>query len=183
MELSVLVTGGLGFVGSAIVAAIEEQHPEWTISILDLHKPDNPQPYIAYYVCDITDQAQTEEVISKIKPAAVIHTAGVVPRWGDRYSRNHQERLFSINVEGTRNILTAAKSSNIKAFVWTGSCCAVTDDLSRQFPNIDERWPTTEHSLVYGESKASLNETKSSVTSLTQKTGCRRNSRPRRFFR
>ncbi|KAL8775156.1 MAG: hypothetical protein Q9194_003855 [Teloschistes cf. exilis] len=106
--------------------------------------PDNPKPCIAYYVCDITDQAQTEEVMSKIKPAALIHTAGVGPRWGERYSRNHQERFFSINVEGTRNLISAAKSSNDKAFVWTGSCCAVTDDLSRQFPNIDERQAAAE---------------------------------------
>ncbi|KAL8633164.1 hypothetical protein Q9189_001064 [Teloschistes chrysophthalmus] len=124
MELSVLVTGGLGFVGSAIVAAIQELHPEWTISILDLHMPDKPQSYVAYHVCDITDRAQTEEVMSKIKPTAVIHTAGVVPGRGERYSRNHEERFFRINVDGTRNVLIAAKSSNVKAFVWTGSLCA-----------------------------------------------------------
>ncbi|KAL9581377.1 MAG: hypothetical protein Q9212_003930 [Teloschistes hypoglaucus] len=154
MELSILVTGGLGFVGSAIVAAIEEHHPEWTISVLDLHMPNNPQPYIAYHVCDITDQTRTEEVMSEIKPAAVIHTAGVVPGWGERYSRKHKERFFRVNVEGTRNLLTAAKSSKVKAFVWTGSLCAVTDDLERQYPNIDESCPTSHRSLVYGESKA-----------------------------
>ncbi|KAI4199572.1 MAG: hypothetical protein LQ350_004525 [Teloschistes chrysophthalmus] len=151
MELSVLVTGGLGFVGSAIVAAIQELHPEWTISILDLHMPDKPQSYVAYHVCDITDRAQTEEVMSKIKPTAVIHTAGVVPGRGERYSRNHEERFFRINVDGTRNVLIAAKSSNVKAFVWTGSLCAVTDDLERQFPNIDESCPTSNRSLAAAE--------------------------------
>ncbi|KAL8710189.1 MAG: hypothetical protein Q9225_007336, partial [Loekoesia sp. 1 TL-2023] len=155
MGTSVLVTGGYGFVGSAVVAALQEHHPEWMLSILDLQKPVDERSGVTYWNCDITDPTLVEEVVSKIKPSAVIHTVGIVPDLADRYSGEARERVFKVNVEGTRNLLAAAKNNGVKAFVWTGSCTAVTDDFSKQYPNIDERWPVSSRSLIYGESKAS----------------------------
>ncbi|KAL9603531.1 MAG: hypothetical protein Q9179_002148 [Wetmoreana sp. 5 TL-2023] len=155
MEISVLVTGGLGFVGSAVVAALQEQHPEWRLSVLDLQEPTDPKPQVTYQTLDITDQAAVEEAVSNLRPTAIIHTAGIVPELVDRYSRKEREKVFKVNVDGTRNLLAAASQNNVEAFVWTGSCTAVTDDFSKQYPNIDESWPTSSHSLIYGESKAS----------------------------
>lgn len=155
MPVSVLITGGLGFVGSAVVAALEESHPEWTLSILDLAKPTGWQPHGTYHCCDITDSARVEEVVQNVKPTAIIHTAGIVPELAERYGRKDCEKVFNVNVDGTRNILAAAKANGVKALVWTGSCTAVTDDFSKQYPNIDETWPVSSHSLIYGESKAS----------------------------
>lgn len=156
MSTSVLITGGLGFVGSAVVAALQESHPEWILSVLDLTEPVDLQASVTHCKCDITDSARVEEVVSCIRPTAIIHTAGIVPELADRYGRKARERVFKVNLDGTRNILVAAKRSDVKAVVWTGSCTAVTDDFSKQYPNIDESWPVSSHSLVYGESKASL---------------------------
>ncbi|KAL8773180.1 MAG: hypothetical protein Q9209_001856, partial [Squamulea sp. 1 TL-2023] len=155
MEPSILVTGGLGFVGAAIVAASREQHPEWKLSVLDLREPTEQQSEVTYWTCNITNPAEVERLMTKIKPVGIIHTAGIVPALEDRYSQKARARIFEVNVHGTRNIIAAARSSDVKALVWTGSCTAVTDDLSQQYPNIDESWPTSSHSLIYGESKAS----------------------------
>ncbi|KAL8736884.1 MAG: hypothetical protein Q9181_002224 [Wetmoreana brouardii] len=155
METSVLVTGGLGFVGSAVIAAVQEQHPEWRLSVLDLQEPIDPKHQVTYWARDITDQAAVEEAVSSLRPTAIIHTAGIVPELVDRYSRKERDKVFRINVDGTRNLLAAARGNYVEAFVWTGSCTAVTDDFSKQYPNIDESWPASNHSLIYGESKAS----------------------------
>lgn len=152
----VLVTGGSGFVGSAVVAALRGQHPEWKLSVLDLQEPIEPQLQVEYWICDITNQTEVETLIAKIKPIGIIHTAGVVPDLKDRYSRKARERIFRVNIDGTRNVVTAARNNVVKALIWTGSCTAVTDDFSQQYPNIDESWLTSSHSLIYGESKASL---------------------------
>ena len=155
MATSLLITGGVGFLGSAIVDAVQERHPEWVVTVLDLTSPDLPKPHITYKRGDITDTVFVNTIVDEIKPEVVIHSAGLVPELAFRYGREQRDRVFNVNVHGTRNMLAAAKSSGVKALVWTGSCTAITDDFRHQYPNIDERWPTSNHSLIYGESKAS----------------------------
>ena len=156
MVISILLTGGLGFVGLAVVTALRNSHPEWLLFVLDLQQPIDTKPGVVYRQCDITNFKALENLVADIKPSVVIHTAGIVPDLVDRYDRKGRARVFQVNVDGTRNMLAAAKSNDVKAFIWTGSCTSVTDDLSRQYPNIDESWPLSSHSLIYGESKVSL---------------------------
>ena len=156
MSISVLITGGVGFLGTFLVQATKEQHPEWEIAVLDLNLPKTPRENIAYEIGDVTDLASVTAIVDKTKPNVIIHTAGLVPELAGRYGRKQRDRIFDINVNGTRNMLAAAKMAGVQAFVWTGSCCAVTDDMRYQYPNIDERWPTSNQSLIYGESKASM---------------------------
>ena len=120
MATSVLITGGLGFLGSAIVDAVQEQHPGWVVTVLDLTSPDVPKPNVTYKRGDITNAASVNTIIDSIKPDVIIHSAGLVPELAFRYGREHRDRVFNINVDGTRNILAAAKSSGVKALVWTG---------------------------------------------------------------
>ncbi|KAL9069078.1 MAG: hypothetical protein Q9161_005725 [Pseudevernia consocians] len=153
MMTSVLITGGTGFLGSAIVDAVQEKHPEWIVTVLDLDSPSVSRPNIKYENGNITNATAVNTLVDRIKPDVIIHSAGWVPGLTVRYGREHRDRVFNVNVNGTRNMLAAAKSSRVKAFVWTGSCTAITDDLRYQYRNIDERWPTSSHSLIYGESK------------------------------
>ena len=152
---SVLITGGTGFLGSAIIDAVQEKHPEWIVTVLDLDSPNVSRPNIKYENGNITNATAVNTLVDRIKPDVIIHSAGWVPGLTVRYGREHRDRVFNVNVNGTRNMLAAAKSSRVKAFVWTGSCTAITDDMRYQYRNIDERWPTSSHSLIYGESKAS----------------------------
>ncbi|KAL8675734.1 MAG: hypothetical protein Q9186_007643, partial [Xanthomendoza sp. 1 TL-2023] len=135
METSVLVTGGLGFVGTAIVAALHAQHPEWKLSVVDLQQPIEPESHILYRTCDITDRAAVEELVANVRPTAIIHTAGIVPELKERYSQDARRRVFEVNVHGTHNIVVAARNNAVKALVWTGSSTAVTDDFSKHYPN------------------------------------------------
>lgn len=125
------------------------------MSVLDLQLPSQPKENVHYELADITIAAETKRVFESVWPVAVIHSAGLVPELANRYNRRAQERVFNVNVNGTRNVLAAAKKAGVKALVWTGSCTAVTDDVRFEYPNIDESWPTSRHSLIYGESKAS----------------------------
>ncbi|KAL4998230.1 hypothetical protein BDV10DRAFT_194535 [Aspergillus recurvatus] len=154
---SVVISGGSGFVGAAIARAFAERHPECAITILDFHPPGPAHvvPESASFIqADITDADGVTRALQQTRPDLVIHTAGIVPDLAERFGRRLGKHVWRVNVEGTRNMLEAAKRSGSKAFVYTSTCCVLTDYLGVPLPNVDERWPTPHTSLIYGESKA-----------------------------
>lgn len=70
-----------------------------------------------------------------------------------RYSRRIEALVRKTNVTGTQHVVGAAEQTGCRALVYTSSCCAVVDDMSMSYPNIDERWPVADKSSIYGESK------------------------------
>lgn len=157
-SMRVLVTGGSGFLGSAILTAIREQeaYADWTLYNLDVRPPPEPIDSIQFYCADITSLSQVNEVFRKVNPDAVVHTAGWVPAGQKRYSTNKEVRdlVFSINYGGTKNVLEAARQTNCKAFVYTSSCTVISDDVAHDYPNMTEDIPTGNATLAYGASKA-----------------------------
>lgn len=153
----ILVTGGTGFVGTKIVEALIEQHPEYEVVVLDIATPQGWEPYradIEYVQADITQLAEVVQVVCEVKPTVVVHTAGCVPHGQARYKPLVRDRLFRINVEGTRNMLKAAQEAGATAFVHTSSCCVIADDHDHDHPNMDETVPLGHAILCYGQSKA-----------------------------
>lgn len=158
MALSIFVTGGSGFVGALIVGAIQEQHPEWEVTSFDVRIPGQRKARVNYRTGDIQTPSDIEAAIKASRVDVVVHTAGIVPPLQYRFSREMEAKVKSVNVDGTRNMLQVSKACGVRAFVWTGSCCAVTDDFRYSYRNIDEAYPTSRRSTIYGESKAIAEE-------------------------
>ena len=149
-----LITGGSGFVGTAIVNALSKKHPQCLITIVDTKPPtDKLGGNVRYLTGDTTILDDLVKACKAAQPQVVIHSAAIIPPLSERYARRLERLVFEVNIEGTRNALDAARNSGCTSFVYTSSCCAVTDNMSESYMNIDERWPVSPKSSIYGESK------------------------------
>lgn len=78
---------------------------------------------------------------------AVIHCAAFVKQWGTR------EQFWNANVEGTRQLLQAARQAGAKRFIHIGTEAALFH--GQHMRDIDERYPYPAHTpFLYSETKA-----------------------------
>ncbi|KAF4553946.1 3-beta hydroxysteroid dehydrogenase-like protein 2 [Elsinoe fawcettii] len=164
--IKVLVTGSSGFLATYIIDAILKYHPTWHIFAVDISAPATSlveRATASDGKVEIIQESilspKLSSLFSSIKPDVVLHTASLVPAGSSRYNPSVELRknVWQTNVEGTRNVLSAAKEAGVKALIYTSSCTVISDDLSRDYPLLREDYPY--HSseiqlLLYGESKA-----------------------------
>ncbi|KAF2134120.1 C-3 sterol dehydrogenase/C-4 decarboxylase-like protein [Dothidotthia symphoricarpi CBS 119687] len=156
-QTNILVTGGCGFLGTAIVSALLATK-RFSVTVLDINPPSlgtSTFPQLVRYVrCNILDAASLKKVVEEARPAIVVHTVGVYPLGAKRYSQRGRDVVFKVNVEGTRNVVAASRECGAKGLVFTSSVTVVLDEFGRDWRNVDERWGTGEAETTYGESKA-----------------------------
>ena len=101
-----LVTGGNGYLGSFIVKELIKRK-ERVVSI-DLTIPENKQKNVKYYAVDILNKKDLDRVMKGVD--FVHHNAALVPL------RKAGDIFLKVNIEGTRNVLNAAKKRHVKHF-------------------------------------------------------------------
>lgn len=133
LERKYIIVGGSGLVGGDIVLQLLARgQPPSTIRIVDFSKPsrsdmlEGPAAKADYVKTDITDPASVEAAFTKPWPSdaaelplTVFHTAAII-RPGER-SMLFWERTSRVNINGTENVLAAAKAAGADVFVSTSS--------------------------------------------------------------
>ncbi|KAF1941886.1 C-3 sterol dehydrogenase/C-4 decarboxylase-like protein [Clathrospora elynae] len=156
-RIPILVTGGCGFLGTAVVSALLDIQ-RYAITVIDINPPSLGSTTfpndVRYVRCDVLDPATLLKTFSESRPAIVIHTVGVYPLGMKRYSMEGKEMVFEVNVEGTKNVIDASRMCGAKGIVYTSSVTVVFDELNKDFRNVDETWPTGRAGTSYGLSKA-----------------------------
>lgn len=131
----ILITGGGGFLGQAIVKKLRAVQAE-VASYSRSHYPQLTQWGCHTYRGDIADATALTKACADWLPDLVIHTAAKAGVWGDASS------YYRSNVTGTQNVLTAMKTSGIHRLVYT-STPSVTFAGTDQ-DGVDESAPYTD---------------------------------------
>lgn len=116
----VLVTGGNGFLGSSVVPSLAAMDQVDLVVCADLREPASPVPGVAYERLDVTDPAAVGTSIGAHEIDAVIHLASIV-----NPGRGMSDQLaYSVDVDGTRNVLEASVTHGVRRIVVSSSGAA-----------------------------------------------------------
>ncbi|KAK9368239.1 hypothetical protein V1509DRAFT_623461 [Lipomyces kononenkoae] len=140
---SIIVTGGCGQIGIAIVKHLREHYPRATIAVLDLEKPMASGlrfiQNVNYYAGNVTDEAIVKEVFEAVKPVIVFHTAGLIPQIAKRLNIHSEKNYVAVNLQGTKNVLDAATAvGSVKALVFTSSADVVKGHSWQDLAGVNE---------------------------------------------
>ncbi len=119
----VLVTGGAGYLGRQVTAALAGGGPTTIDCIVSLDvrelPPERRLPGVTYAVADIRDPSLAD-LLRRHRIATVVHLAAIVTpgRMADR------EFEYQVDVEGTRNVLQACVAAGVRHVVVSSSGAA-----------------------------------------------------------
>jgi nucleoside-diphosphate-sugar epimerase len=127
--MKVLVTGGGGFLGGALLKRLLDIG--YDVSALGRKKYPNLPSGAELIQCDLKDKQATVNACKGMD--AVFHAAAIPGVWGD------SKDFFDSNVEGTRNILEGCFQAGVKKLIFTSSPSVVCHN--KDMENADETTP------------------------------------------
>jgi len=111
LRTKALVTGGAGYFGDRLCRKLQEQGCD--VRIFDVRPPDITGPGAEVFQGDIRDRAAIAAACLGVD--VIFHNVAQVPLAKDK-------RLFwSVNRDGTRNMLQAAADAHVKKVIYTSS--------------------------------------------------------------
>jgi UDP-glucose 4-epimerase len=128
--MKALITGGAGFIGSAIVPALKNKG--YDINVLDNLSFGNRNfidiPDANFFLADVRDANRIEEIILRLQPDIIVHLAAIhfIP-----YCNEHPHEAADINIRGTINVLNSCKklsSLNKLVFASTAAVYPIADE-------------------------------------------------------
>lgn len=144
----VLITGGFGFIGSAVTRELAAAGQE--VFILD-DLSYGSKAFVEiddahFHHCNILDRQRVKDIVAAVRPEAVLHLAAIhfIP-----HCNKFPFESANINIQGTMNVLDAAAAAGSVKQLFFASTAAV-------YPIVDHAIPET-HPIgpldIYGLSK------------------------------
>jgi GDP-4-dehydro-6-deoxy-D-mannose reductase len=119
--MRVLITGGTGFVGSHLAAALagsknqpgSKDQPGCEIQLFTLsrQRAEGRLPgalaQVQQVFCDLRDPSAVRQVLKQVQPDAIIHLASISPV---AYSYDHPNEVFEVNLLGAINLAESCRN-------------------------------------------------------------------------
>jgi nucleoside-diphosphate-sugar epimerase len=121
----ILVTGGCGYIGSALIPLLLDQERVAEVRVLDSLTSGSPGALMGtlsaggleFLEGDIRNEADVISAVDDVD--AVIHLAGIT---GAATTHDREEETFSTNYDGTTKLLQASVNADVERFVFASSC-------------------------------------------------------------
>lgn len=142
MARKVLVTGGAGFIGNALIRRLQKE--DYSIVCLDnlneyydkKLKEDRLKlidSTVEIVTLDITNQVELNNLFAKHRFDTVCHLAAQA---GVRYSITHPETYIESNIIGLFNVLEAMRNNDVKNLVFASSSSVYGDSQEVPFSEV-----------------------------------------------
>lgn len=147
----ILVTGAAGILGRKIVEDLAangyevraQKRSTSKLAGLD-HLLNNPK--IDWVDCDIMDFMGLEKIFEGV--THVVHCAAVVS-----FHQADKEAMFTVNVEGTKNVLAVSQKCDIEKLVHISSVAAIGRAPGNDVITEDTKWEDSRYNTNYAKSK------------------------------
>lgn len=141
--MRVFVTGGSGFVGGHIIERLSRDHEVLAMA----RSPASAAAVTRYGAVPVSGDLATLGPAELAGVDVVVHCAARAEEWGTR------EQFVSANVDGTTQMLAAARGAGVRRFVHIGTEAALFD--GHELVDIDESQPyPARQRFLYSETKA-----------------------------
>ena len=170
--MTILVTGGAGYIGAHTVRALRDASRE--VVVLDTLERGNREAVIdaKLIVGDVSDDALVAKICADYKIDGVVHFAAY-KAVGE--SMTHPEMYWNNNVASTKKLLATLQRQNVKRFVFSSS--AAVYGTPKTAP-VNESAPTVPES-VYAETKLAI---ENELTDLAKSSNSAMSSVSLRYF-
>ncbi|SFS96729.1 NAD-dependent epimerase/dehydratase family protein [Halostagnicola kamekurae] len=122
--MRVLVTGGCGYIGSALVPMLLDDDRVSAVAVLDSLASGTPANLsgcigetLQFRRGDVREYGDVERAMREAD--VVIHLAAIT---GAASTHDRREETFAVNLDGTKNVLTAAGKFDVEHVVFASSC-------------------------------------------------------------
>lgn len=141
--MRILITGAAGQVGTDLIPLLLERgHAP---AAFDLAKPPPSHPRdVPWITADVTVEEEVFDAVNAAKPDSIWHLAAILSATGERIPF----RAWRVNMEGTKNVLEAARLLGVKQVLFTSTIAAFGPGLDNPVGNDVSMRPTTMYGLT-----------------------------------
>ncbi len=149
--MKILVTGGAGFIGSAVSKLLlDHGHQVTVVDNLSHGQKDSVDPRATFVEADLLDQVKLEEILPTHD--AVIHMASFI-EVGESVKKPVE--FAENNIIGTTKLLEAMRKIGVKKIIFSSSACVYGKSTKNP---ITEEDPLGEQENPYGLTKVSMEQ-------------------------